>query len=170
MPWSSSQCHLMVPIWTFCVRVPPNPLWNRKWALGCPQSWQCHGRYMLNSCLSSCCCLLLTSSPLACLQLGSDHALLELELSRGSSDYAEPPSVLRKLVWIDGCSDCQAGCLIPNLDFWVLLFTGVAELARSLAICINRRSTSPAHSYSCCWSGYGYLVGYSIKGESYPLL
>jgi len=77
------------------------------------------------------------------------HLKLELELCRGASDYAEPPSVSRKLIWIEGCSDCQAGRLVPNLDFRVLLFTGVAELARSLAIRVNRRSTSPAHSYSC---------------------
>jgi len=102
-------------------------------------------------CSSGCCCLLLASSPSACLQSGLDHALeLELELSRGASDYAEPPWVTWELIWIDGHSGCQAGCLIPNLDFRVLLFAGVAESAQSLAIHVNRRSTSPAHSYSCC--------------------
>jgi len=55
----------------------------------------------------------------------------------------------------DGYSEHRAGSLNLNLDSTVLPFAGIAELARSLAIRINRRSTSPAHRYSC----YGQVIG-----------
>jgi len=38
--------------------------------------------------------------------------VLELELSRGASDYVKPPSVLWKRIWINGHLDCQAGSLV----------------------------------------------------------
>ena len=110
--------------------------------------------------------MLLMSSSLACLPLGLDHALLKLELSRGASDLCKTTLGLTEARldwWALGLLSQSLG---SKLDFRVLLFTGVAELARSLAIRVNQRSTSSAHSYSCCWPGYGYLAGYSVKGES----
>ncbi len=55
-----------------------------------------------------------------------------------------------------GWMSTQAAKLVAwsNLDPMVLPFAGVAESAQSLAICINWRSTSPAHRYSC----YGQVM------------
>jgi len=105
-------------------------------------------------------------SPYRTKELNLYKLILKLELCRRASDYAKPPLVLLKHVWKDGYLECQAGSLIPNLDPTVWLFTCIAGLAQSLAICVNQRSTFPAQSYSCYWPGYGYLMGYSMKGES----
>jgi len=95
--------------------------------------------------------------------------ILKLEPCRGASDYAKPPSVLLKRVRMDGYSERRAGSLIPKFRPHGPAFHSSAGLARSLAIRVNRRSTFPAPSYSCYRPGYGYLTGYSMKGESLPL-
>jgi len=105
-------------------------------------------------------------SPYRAKELNLYKLIMKLELCRRASDYAKPSLVLLKHVWKDGYLECQAGSLIPILDPTVWLFTCIAGLAQSLAIHINWRSTFPAQSYSCYWPGYGYLMGYSIKGES----